>query len=482
MGYQNKDVFYIPDNLNIFSSVDDILNSQPFQKLKEAPELQYLIQQFKSFKDLAGLLAQMPGTFLETVHGINRAFNSSEYDNLNAQATIELSSLNTNSYQNYLINGVTKAYNQTLDIDYLKEVLQDKNIQSQQLSPDDPYQIMSTWQQSAMSTLSSAFQQAKSQLQALLNIKKTRKLTEPENKQKIRLTWAIFDFEKIYDKLAGNDKSKARSIITPITPITEIISDDINQDKLDRIEQKIHRISALILRGDRLKPDNLIPNNFHLLKSRQLLVPITTVGGAITIMHEMATLFLSFLGVPASVAALPALAYAATSMVLKILGSGGAIVARYFAGSILRGIASTLPAIVQKTGMWGMAWAFLAPFAPWIIFTAVKIIIGIRSKVKLADRMYFFGSSGLNPKPDFSFLMVSETNNREIYQTLIEHAETMKANSGKTYSTLYGFTTYKEKPQFGLNLTNSSNIIPLTDAELNTILPANLALFDNWLS
>ena len=471
--YQGKEIFKIPSNLN---SIASVLDTPPFQKLQTIPQLGYLINMIDSFPNLVSLLAKMPIVFLQNVHGINRAFNSEKYNDLSAQADIELVSLKTDSYEDYLVRNVTKAYNTSLDIDYLKSILQENDLQSEQLSNDDPYAVMNSWQQSAISTITTKFNQAKTALETLLNIKKTRPLTAEENKQKVRLTWDIFDLEKIFDKLANLIGLQSRSI-TNIQGLTR----ENFPEKLDELEERINRISALILRQNRIRLNSI--NSLH-LKPRQLTAPITGVGSAITMIHEIASFFLSFFGVPVSVNLLPALAYTATGMVLKLIGSGGAMVARYLSANILRQLTSSLPAIVQVTGMWGMAWGFLAPFAPWIILTAVIVTVGIRSQTKLADRLYLFGNTGTNAYPDSSFMVVSETNNREIYDILVSQAETMKANSGKDYSSgfLYGFSTYKNKPQYGLNLTLPDDITNLTKVQVEVIFPDNFSRFNNWLA
>jgi hypothetical protein len=199
---------------------------------------------------------------------------------------------------------------------------------------------------------------------------------------------------------------------------------------------------------------------------------ISTPTDMLNIMQEMSNFFLSFFGIPGNVNLLPALSYIVSNMVLKSLGSSGAMATKYLAGHILRQNVKLLPVIVQKTGMWGMAWGYLAPFAPWIILTAVTITVGIRKNMQLGENLYLFGSNG-GTLPDMSYLVLSESNNKEIYDGIVRQAETMRVNSGKNYRELYGFSTHKNKPQFGLNLTDKDNIIMMDKGQLNR--------FDNYL-
>jgi hypothetical protein len=199
---------------------------------------------------------------------------------------------------------------------------------------------------------------------------------------------------------------------------------------------------------------------------------ISTPMDMLSIMQEMSNFFLSFFGTPANINLLPALSYKVSNMVLKSIGSNGAMATRYFAGHILRQNVRLLPVIVQKTGMWGMAWGYLAPLAPWLILTAVTITVGIRKNMQLGENLYLFGSNG-GSLPDMSYLVLSDSNNKEIYDTIVQQSQTMRVNSGKNYSQLYGFSTHKNKPQFGLNLTDEIPII-MDKSQLNT--------FDTYLS
>jgi hypothetical protein len=473
MSYQGKEILKEPSNLN---NIDSVIDTPPFQLFREQPKLAYLVSLFDSIPELVSLLIQMPFTFLESVHGINRAFNSEKHDNLNQIGNNILNSL---KYEKNIYEGVFKAYHNSLDINYLQEVLQENNINSAPINGGEPYAEMETWQNESISIFDGFLESIRNQLEALTNL--GRKLTAAEQKQRSRLSWELFELKAIWTQLQSliegrGQRAFSRRLINRRIRNSEMITDD-----------QINALREIILNPSRIRANPLSLNDFYNLsmKEEQRIrgksVPFTfsprqtvisTPTDMLNIMQEMSNFFLSFFGIPGNVNLLPALSYIVSNMVLKSLGSSGAMATKYLAGHILRQNVKLLPVIVQKTGMWGMAWGYLAPFAPWIILTAVTITVGIRKNMQLGENLYLFGSNG-GTLPDMSYLVLSESNNKEIYDTIANQAEIMRVNSGKQYSELYGFSTYKNKPQFGLNLTDKDNIIMMDKGQLNR--------FDNYL-
>lgn len=471
MGYQGKEIFKEPSQLN---SITDVMETPPFQTFKTIPKLSYVVNLFDSIPELASILAKMPIIFLESVHGINRAFNSEKHDNLNQIGT---SLLNSSKYENRLYEGIFKAYNNSLDIDYLKQTLQENNISSVPINGGNPYDEMQSWQQESISLLDSIMDSIKSLLQSLRNIRKTRKLTDEEKKLRTKANWDLFELKSIWKKLQSFLTGNSRQFTTT----RKISNSEITDAEINEVRQ-------IILNHNRIQANSLNLSNLNLesvnnplpfapcplpFNKRQLSTIISTPTDMLGILQEMSNFFLNFFGVSASANLLPALSLTVSNMVLKSLGSSGAMATRYFAGHILRQNITALPVIVQQTGMWGMAWGYLAPFAPWIILTAVIITVGIRKNLELGENLYLFGSTGDN-LPDFSYLVLSDSTNKEIYETMANQAQIMKVNSGKQYSELYGFSTYKNKPQFGLNLTDENNVMMMNKGELNK--------FDNYLN
>jgi hypothetical protein len=334
------------------------------------------------------------------------------------------------------------------------------------------------------------FESIRNQLEALRNI--GRKLTAIEQKQRSRLSWELFELNGIWTQL--------QSLMGGQRTIPEIRRSIHDNTEL-MTEEEIDRLRQLILNPNRIMANPLTLNDYYNLKGQKTMdkgqrefsfhndsttpfdyvqrhinhrqAIISTPMDMLNIMQEMSNFFLSFFGTPANINLLPALSYTVSNMVLKSLGSSGAMATRYFAGHILRQNTRLLPVIIQKTGMWGMAWGYLAPFAPWLILTAVTITVGIKRNMQLGENLYLFGSTN-NPLPDMSYLVLSQSNNKEIYDTIVQQAETMRLNSGKNYQQLYGFSTHKNKPQFGLNLSDENNVTMMDKSQLNT--------FDNYLS
>lgn len=487
MAYQGKEILREPSNLN---NINSVIETPPFQVFRQESKLAYLISLFDSIPDLASLLVRMPITLLESVHGINRAFNSEKHDNLNQ---IGNDILTNSRYEKSLYEGVFNAYHNSLDINYLQQVLNENNITSVPIDGGNPQAEMQSWQTDSISIFDRFFESIRNQLDALRNL--GRKLTATEQKQRSRLSWELFELNGIWTQLHSlmEGQRAIPEIRRSIHDNTELIT-----------EEEIDRVRQLILNPNRITANPLTLNDYYNLPKttnetqrtrefsfnndstmpfdyihrhinhRQAI--ISTPMDMLNIMQEMSNFFLSFFGTPANINLLPALSYTVSNMVLKSLGSSGAMATRYFAGHILRQNVRLLPVIIQKTGMWGMAWGYLAPLAPWLILTAVTITVGIKRNMQLGENLYLFGSTN-NPLPDMSYLVLSESNNKEIYDTIIQQAETMRLNSGKNYQQLYGFSTHKNKPQFGLNLTDEIPII-MDKAQLNTF-DAYLSLIDD---
>jgi hypothetical protein len=496
--YQGKEILREPSNLN---NINSVMDTPPFQVFRQESKLAYLVSLFDSIPDLASLLIKMPITLLESIHGINRAFNSTKYNNLNQIGTNIL----TNSrYEKSLYEGVFKAYHNSLDINYLQSVLQENNINSVSIEGGNPQAEMQSWQTDSISLFDRFFDSITNRLDALKNI--GRKLTADEQKQRSRLSWELFELNGIWTQLqsllGGTRQIEVRTQNSELR--TELMT-----------EEEIARLRQLILNPNRIMANPLTLNDFYNLPKttnetqrtrefsfnngctgewpfppmpctgdrpfapsmqryinhRQAI--IATPMDMLNIMQEMSNFFLSFFGTPANINLLPALSYTVSNMVLKSIGSSGAMATRYFAGHILRQNTRFLPVIVQNTGMWGMAWGYLAPLAPWLILTAVTITVGIRKNMQLGENLYLFGSNG-GSLPDMSYLVLSDSNNKEIYDTIVQQAQTMRFNSGKNYPQLYGFSTHKDKPQFGLNLSDENNVTMMDKSQLNT--------FDNYLS
>jgi len=225
-------------------------------------------------------------------------------------------------------------------------------------------------------------------------------------------------------------------------------------------------LQNFILNPNRTTNYELRTTNYELRSRDGLTLTNPSMVGIVDILNEIAQFFLqSFLFAPVSPNLLPALSHTVTSIVLKYLRSGGAIASNYFAGHVLRANAGVLPVVFRATGMGGMAWTFLSAFAPWIIIAAVIIIIGIRSNQKLGEHLYLFGMGG--EMPDMSYLILENSNNKEIYETIVNQGEKMKMESGKNYPHLYGFSVYEDKVVYGVDVANEQRILTKLETEIN---------------
>ncbi len=450
MSYQGKEVLKIPSNFNILG--DNLMETPPFQIMQTIPKLSYLIANFESYNWLS-VLTQMPFHFLSSVHAINRVFNSEKYDNLETMGMNNIGSLSQ------IQDNVIKAYNNTLDIDYLKKVLTESDINNAPINGGNPYEEMQSWQTSAVDGIYGKLKQVGDLYEKI--------------KEELKIAKAQELAQNIIDGLSSQLSSlswKKWSLKNTIEKVENLLGIGGEKGKGLR-DEELERVRELILNPNRIRPKTII-NSRDYLRPKQLTTLPTNPAGVLGILTEMSNFFLNFFGIPASANILPALTHLVTSIALKTVGVSVTGI-NYLIGHILRQNVALLPVIVQNTGMWAMAWGMLAPFAPWIILAGVMIAVGLRKQSKLGEILYLFGKQNNQQYPDMNYIILSDSSNQEIYDTLTNQAETMKTNTGKSYSGdsdyLLGFSTYKSKPQYGLNLKNPDDIKNLTRVELELL-------------
>ena len=451
MEYLEKDIFKTVELENL-----DKFISSAISALKKLPPLAHLINVLESVSNLSKLIIKIPFLFLQSVHSINRAFNSDKYSDLLQQGNSILSQIGFGKREKSVYNNVVKAYNNSLDLDYIQSIFDQHGMISVLNLGQSPQAIHQRWQQEATKILFDTFEDLKSQLQRLLNIRKTRSLTLEENKQKKSLQWKSWKLVKVLTYvseqlgLSFSPEQTQTNFTQNLNSSTDYINNQNPSKLVQQLRTKIdnsHRLRRNLRRQINIKQLSL-----QTKKVKQLVVGTGSVSTIINLVSQISNFFLSSLFLaPVSNNLLPALSYTVTSVVLKYMGSAGAMATHYFAGHILRGSLDSLPVIFRVTGMGGMAWGYLAAFAPWITLTAILIIIGIQTDSKLGENLYLFASTG-GTFPDLSYLILSNANNQEIYETIKAQAEIMENTSGKNYSSFYGFSVYKNRPMYGLDL------------------------------
>lgn len=82
--------------------------------------------------------------------------------------------------------------------------------------------------------------------------------------------------------------------------------------------------------------------------------------------------------------------------------------------------------------------------------------------------------------PDMSYLILENSNNKEIYETIVNQGEKMKMESGKNYPHLYGFSVYEDKVVYGVDVANEQRILTKLETEMN--FSPYVSLIDNFFT
>jgi hypothetical protein len=181
--------------------------------------------------------------------------------------------------------------------------------------------------------------------------------------------------------------------------------------------------------------------------TKSAIIPIT-VGGVVEVIVNIASMVLSgFLLKGAIPAIIESFKWVVTSIVAKFLG--GTLIAdacRHLAGQVLRGIASLLPTVINPSGLFAGAWAFLVSYAPYIIIAAIITILIIKQHQRLvADELYVIG---LNEGKLLAWghSVLFESNYEEMKQILIDMGDKIRQESSRIIlDTLMGFGLQSQK-------------------------------------
>ncbi|MEG4503839.1 hypothetical protein QUA81_13335 [Microcoleus sp. F6_B4] len=299
--------------------------------------------------------------FLETVNGINRAYNSKAFTNLAGKGQQELASLLPSTRERAIYEASVMAYNESLNLPNLSVTIDsiDADIRAIQQGGQTAEAQIDTWKSQALTRV----EQLKAEILATI------------------------------ESLTGNPRRNARARIrraeaARIAMTTGTIPNIIAHNPYSISSTYNHSISSVYRRPPVLN---------------SALVPIAvggaaTIAGAVGVLTSIASwllgsFFLKSFNIPAVL--LPALTNTVVSIVLKLSGSsGGAEAVRYLAASALKAGASLLPRLFGTTGMQASGWAYLMAWAAPIIGAAVIIATAMRNKTDLAEFLYVFADIG----------------------------------------------------------------------------------------
>lgn len=417
-GWINKDLLKIPD------AAKNAINSGA-EWYFALPHINFIMQNsvmgnvkelILAGQDLSGTITDCGLVFLETVYGINKAFNSKVHKNLAGKGQSSLAALATNTGETILYNAAVTAHNESLNLPELSikvAAIEAEILAIQAQSPD-----INGLKNEALQKL----QDAKNQILSTI------------------------------DTLTGRAKTSAkRKLKIAETGIAKMISANIPVV----FAHNPYEITSIYNRP--------IISTFSRSPVLNAIVPIA-VGGAISvgatagIVTSIASWLLGsfFLrGIAAEL--LPGLANTVTSIVLKVMGSSGADAVRYIAASALKANKSLLPVILGITGMEASAWGYLIAHASLIVGAAVIIIQAMKNKLSLADMLYIFGNLQ-NNNYHLTQVKMYDTNHVEILESFKNKALQMYDRTQLPIETIIGVgINAKKQYTVAYDLTNPSS-------------------------
>lgn len=370
--------------------------------------IQKLIKELQYYPDVIVASALVS---LESIYGINKAFNSRRHNNLNTIGNTMLFRARKSLEDDRIYNNTVEVWNYKINVPVMDETFRnvEAEMRSQAVSIQD-------------------------------------ELAEMENAARQKLEEAQADLLTQLEAATGSARNRIRAA-------------------LSRIRKAIETFT--------LRQTTLTAASFNPIATPTLINPIANPSliNVVGVVNQLASwllssFFLKFV-VNFPFQLLPALSHTVTSVVCKVLGSAGAEASRYLAGAVLRENVRLLPTVIHKTGTFFGAWSWLSAFAPFIIGAAIIILIAIKVKrVKLGELLYILGTKPVGD-PDLAYARVSQMNEEEIRNSLISLATEMIDESRRNYLNLWGFIiNSKEEITLLMDLQNLNVPVEVGDETL----------------
>ena len=433
------------------------LMSQPvIQGLLSHPGAKPILNWLEAKENIAmfpALIAQCGTAFLETSHGINRAYNSKEYSNLAGAGEAALAKVSSTDTEKGIYADAVNAFNESLNLPELSKTGVKIN-----------YALDSAW---------ASINQKKLQMQ-----EEARRLRDKYYKE-------LED-----ERLKLNDRKKTRAKYNNVAKSLVAMGDKpIPSPKIKRQSKSgtgttgtgsgtvtahnMYDINSIY--NDRISSIRSIKVNASALVIVPVIAPIVAAGAlpsvGITagIIASIASWFLgscmNLVGLPASLT--QSLIYCVTSIVLKVSGSAGAEALRFFAASALKINEALLMTVFGTSNMNVTAWVFLIAMAAPILLVSIIIILGMKNKTSLAEMLYIFGDLTANPNR-FNFIQayMTNTNKVEILEEFKTSAKRMLARAKLPMSQIIGVgLDNKQKYAVCYNLSNPDSPIQIAGKE-----------------
>lgn len=359
---------------------------------------------------------------LESIYGINKAYNTKLYrgQNLLAYANSIMNRDIPDSDDNYYYVMGISAYNETLNIPLLNTQI--NSLQSKVVG------VTGNIQSQAQSTINQFADK--------------------------------FGIDYIQDK---------------ITELEGLIL-EAGQSASSTIKNQLYRLRSFVKKFMSISSSSQsisqsIPiANYGSFAAIELIIPTATpkVGDVMGVINQLANWFLSMFNIPNQI--LEVLTHTVTSVVCKSIGSAGAEVSRYLSAGLLQSLPQLVPKIGSATGtLFGGAWATLMGYAPWIALVAGLILVALKlsdKKVKFGRFVYLFGCKP-SGKPDTGFAGTYDMNEKQMRDFIIEYAKELLSEAKSTYNKLWAFNVNNdEEIALMFDLTNINEPIEISDKTL----------------
>ena len=436
--WSGKEILKIADTVNegIAEGKNWYMNLPQIKFVMESQYTQGIKDILLASQDLSETVTNSSLVFLETVHGVNRAFNTERHKNFTVKINDELAKLAVNKTEKAVYEASVMAHNETLNLPELSKQL---------------------------IAYSDASNSAGAEIEKWKNEAIERAL-----KKKSELEAAI-------EALKGNARRSARSKLNMVEKALSGMGRPSPPPPPKPPKLPKSTTPPIITASNPYLIDSTYKHSIVSIHSRppvlNAIVPIAvggaaTVAGAVSVITGIASwllgsFFLRALNIPALL--LPALTNTVTAIVLKITGSAGTMAARYIAAQALDAGINFLPRIFGITGMRVSGWAYVMSFAAPIIAASVIIITAMRNRLALAEMLYIFGDLTANPNR-FNFVQayMSDTNKIEILEEFKNSAKEMLLTAKLPMSQIIGVgLDSKKKYAVCYNLTNPSSPIPI---------------------
>ncbi|MDQ2096767.1 MAG: hypothetical protein QQW96_03870 [Tychonema bourrellyi B0820] len=434
------------------------------------------LDDYETVKMFPQLIGQCGIAFLETSHGINRAYNSKAHSDLAAAGESALAKVVSTSTEKGIYGDAINAFNESLNLPKLSKI-------GIKINQD----MGEAWTSIEKKKLE-AIKKAKE-----LRDKYKSQLENPDVKLDERKTIRRKYNDVAKSLLSMGEKPVASPKKPKPTPKSKpspspsggsgdkapsnYLNSVLTDPRLGIIAQNPYDINSIYY--DRISSIRSIKVNASALVVVPVVAPIVAVTGALVtagvtagIISSIASWFLgscmNLLGMPATL--IPALIHCVTAIVLKVSGSAGAEALRFFAASALKINKDLLMTVFGTSNMNATSWIFLTAMAVPILLVSIIIILAMRNKNKVTFS-HFYLLAEHEKYPGFAYASIQNADD-----AMIEFDKMKKdllALATVTYSDIHGvginLEDKKPKVKGGFKL---STTVPskMTADEANKVL------------